>query len=68
MSAAWPLIVGVFSGPGVEPSCLGTASIDDESGAEIGGTVDASVVANTVVGAWLMPTTLDGKMLESTEL
>jgi hypothetical protein len=45
---------------------LGTASINDETGAEIGDdTVDASVVANVVVGA---PTTGGGKMLEGTAL
>ena len=62
MNAAW-----LPCGPGVEPSCLGTASINDETGARVGGdTVDASVVANTV-----MPTTeamLSDKMLESLEL
>ena len=37
------------SGPGIGSSCWGTASID---GAEIGGdAVDASVAADTVVGA-----------------
>ena len=51
LSAAWSPTVGGVSGPGVEPSCPGTASTDDETGAEIGGdTVDASVVVNTVVG------------------
>jgi hypothetical protein len=48
---------------------LGTASINDETGAKIeDDTVDASVVANIVVGA---PTTggkLGDKMLESMEL
>ena len=45
---------------------MGTASINDETGAEIGDdTVDASVVANVVVGA---PTTGGGKMLESMAL
>ena len=62
--------MGGVSGPEVEPS-LGRASIDDETGAEIGDdTVDASVVANTVVGMCLTPTTgamLGGKMLKSTE-
>ena len=45
--------MGGISGPGIEPSCLDsdTAGIKDEAGAEIGGEpVDASVVANTVVG------------------
>ena len=53
MSVAWSLTVGGVSGPGVDSSCrLGIASIDDVTGAEIGGdTVDASIVANTVVGA-----------------
>ena len=52
MSAAWSLTVGRVSGPGVEPSCSGTARINDETGPEIGGdTVDASVVAITVMGA-----------------
>ena len=74
VSAVWSLTVDGVSGPGVEPSCLGTASIDDETGAEIESVeVDASVVANTVVGAGLTPTTratgtLRGKMLESMEL
>ena len=49
MSATWSPTVSGVSGPGIE---TGTASIDDDTGAEIGGdTVDASVVANTVVGA-----------------
>ena len=72
MSAAWLLTLGGASGesgPGVEPSCLGTASTDDETGAEIGGeTETASVVANTVVGAPTTGATLGGKMLESIEL
>ena len=72
MSAAWSLTVRGESGLGVEPSCLGRASIDDETGAGIGGdTVDASAVANTVVCTWLTPTTgamLGGKMLENMEL
>ena len=56
------------SGPGVEPSCLGTASIRDETGAGIGDdTVDASVVANIVVEAPATGSTLGGKMLESME-
>ena len=59
--------MGGVSGPEIEPS-LGRASIDDETGAEIGDDmVDASVVANTVVGA-CTPTTgamLSGKMLET---
>ena len=62
--------MGGVSGPEVEPS-LGRASNEDETGAEIGDdTVDASVVANTVVGVCLTPTTgamLGGKMLKSTE-
>ena len=68
VSAAWSPTMGGVSGPGVEPSWLGTASIDDEMGAKIGGdTMDASVVANSVVGSWLTPTMramLDGKTLE----
>ena len=59
------------SGPGVEPSCLGTASIRDETGAGIGigdDTVDASVVANIVVEAPATGGTLGGKMLENMEL
>ena len=63
--------MGGVSGPEVEP-ILGRASIDDETGAEIGDdTVDASLVPNTVVGTCLTPTTeamLGGKMLESMEL
>jgi hypothetical protein len=62
MSAAWSLTVGGVSGPGVEPSCSGTAHVNDEMGTEIGGdAVDASVVANTVVDARLTPIT--GAML-----
>ena len=61
--------MGGVSSPRVEPSCLDTASINDEMGAEIGDdTVDASVVAKIVVEA---PTTggkLDSKMLGSTEM
>ena len=50
MSAVWSLTVREFPGPGLEPSCLGTATIDDETGAEIGhDTVGASVVAITLV-------------------
>jgi hypothetical protein len=50
------------SGPGLKSSCLGTASIDDETCAEIGGdTLDAFVVATT-------GPTLSGNILESTEL
>ena len=59
--------MGVFFGPGVEPSCLRTVGIDDKTCAEIGG-VNASVVANSVVGTRLTPSTEDmsgGKMLES---
>ena len=66
MSAAWLLTLGGTSGPGGELSCLGTASINDETGAEIGS--DTSVVANTVVGAPTNGATLGGKMLESMEL
>ena len=62
--------------PGVEPSCLGAASINDVMGAEIGGdtscdTVDASLVANTAVVVWLTPSMgamLGGEVLESMEL
>ena len=66
VSAACLLTVGGVSGPGVEPSCLGTARINDETGAD--DTVDASVVANTVVDAPTMGVTLGDKMLESIEL
>jgi hypothetical protein len=60
--------VGGVSGPGVEPSCLRKVSINDETGAEIGDdTVDASIVAKTVVGAPTTGATLGGKMLESME-
>ena len=52
MTAVWSLTVRGISGPGIEPSCLGTANFDDETGAEIGGdTVNAFAVAITVVGA-----------------
>ena len=70
MSAAWLLTVGRVSGSGAEPSCLGTVSVNDGTGAEIGGdTVEASVAANTV-GVRLTPTTgaMLGKMLESMAL
>ena len=51
MSAAWSLTAGGVSGPEVEPSCLGRASIDEGTGAKIGvDTADASAVANTMVG------------------
>ena len=51
VSAAWSLTVGGVCGAGLEPSCLDAAGIDDGVGTEIGGdAVDASVVANTVVG------------------
>ena len=64
VSTAWLLTVGGVSGPGVEPSCLRRASINDETGAEFGDdTVDAS--AKTVVGAITTGATLGGKMLES---
>ena len=47
VSATWSLTVSGVSGPGME---TGTAGIDDDAGAEIGGdTVGASVVP--VVGA-----------------
>jgi hypothetical protein len=63
--------VGGVSSPGVGPS-RGTAGINDETAAEIGDdTADDSVVADTVVGVLLTPTTgaiLGGKMLESMEL
>ena len=72
MTAIRSLTVHGISGPGIEPSCLGTACIHDGTGVEIGGfNVDAFVVAITVVGARLSPTTgamLSGKMLESMEL
>ena len=62
VSTAWLLTVGGVSGPGVEPSCLRRASINDET--EFGDdTVDAS--AKTVVGAITTGATLGGKMLES---
>ena len=67
VSATWSLTVGGLSGPRVEPSCLRTVGINDETGAEIGAdTVDASLVANSVVGVRLTPTTeaiLGGKLL-----
>jgi len=50
-------------GPEVEPSRLGTACTNDETGAEIED--DSSVVANAVVGGQLTPTMgamLVGKM------
>ena len=67
VSAVWSPIVSEVSGPGLEPSCLGTAGVN--GGVFIGcDAVDASIVANTVVGARLTPTMgtmLSGKMLES---
>ena len=58
--------MGGVSGPGLEPSCLGTACIDDETGTDIGVEIgDASVVVNTVVGAPTMGAMLGGKTLES---
>jgi hypothetical protein len=52
VSAAQSLTMGGVSGPGVEPSCLGKAGVDDETSAEIGvDTADASLVASTEVGA-----------------
>ena len=75
MNNAWSLTVSEVSGPGVELSCLGAASINDETGADSveirGNTVDtdASVVANAVVGT--LPSTgvmLSGKMLERMRL
>jgi hypothetical protein len=62
--------VGGASGPGVEPSSLGTVSVNDETGVEIGGdTENASAVANfTVVGTPTTGATLGGKMLECMEL
>ena len=69
MSAAWLLTVGGVSGPGVEPSCLGTLGINDETAAAFGDdTVDASVLGNTLVGSPTTGATLGGKMLESMEL
>ena len=68
-SAAWSLTIGGVSGR-VESYCLGKASIDDETDAEIGcDTLDASVVAKTMLGTSLTPTTgVGGKMLEGLEL
>jgi hypothetical protein len=66
--------VGEVSGPGLEPSCLCVAGlaagISDGVGTEIDA-VDASVVANNVVGSSLTPAMgpmLSGKILESMEL
>ena len=60
---------GGASDPEIEPSCLGTASVNDETGAEIGDvTEDASVVPKIVVEAPTTGDTLYGKMLESEEL
>jgi len=57
------MCVGGVSGPGVKPSCLGIASINDETGAQIGDdTVDTSAVANIVVGASTTGGTLGGKI------
>ena len=70
VSAAWLLTVGGISGPGVKPSCLRKACINDEAGAEIGDdTVDASImpVAKTVVGEPTTGATLGRKMLENIE-
>ena len=53
--------MGGVSSPRVEPSCLGIACINDETGAEIGDdTEDASVA----VEAPTTGSTLGGKMLE----
>ena len=61
--------MGEVSGPGAEPSCLGTARVNDEMGAEIADdTVDASTVADIVAGAPTTESTIGGKMLESMEL
>jgi hypothetical protein len=44
--------MGGVSGPGVEAICSRIAGMNDETGAKIGGDiVEASVVANAVVGA-----------------
>ena len=54
MSAAWSLTVGGVSGPEgpvEEPSCLDAPSIDDETGTEVGDTVDSSAVSNTAESA-----------------
>ena len=65
VTTACLLTVGGVSGPGVEPSCLRKASINDETGAELGDdAVDASIVAKTVVGAPTTGATLDRKKLE----
>ena len=56
--------MGGVSGSGVEPSCLGTASTNEETGNGIGdATGDATVVANNVVEAPATGGTLGGKML-----
>ena len=75
VSLAWSPTAGGVSGPGLEPNCLGAAGINDGPGVGIeiegGDTVDASVVANTVAGARLTPTTgvmLSGEILESAGL
>ena len=52
VSATWSLTVGGVCGARLEPSCLDAAGINDGVGTEIGrDAVDASVVANTLVGA-----------------
>ena len=54
MSAAWSLTVGGVSGPEgpvEEPSCLDAPSMDDETGTEVGDTVDSSAVSNTAESA-----------------
>ena len=56
--------MGGVSGSGVEPSCLGTASTNEETGNGIGdATGDTTVVANIVVEAPATGGTLGGKML-----
>lgn len=67
VKAAWLLTVSGVSVPGVEPSCLGTASNGETDAGIEDDTVDASIVANAVWGAPTTGATLSREMLESME-
>ena len=61
--------MGGVPGSRVEPSCLGPATINDETGAGIGDdAVDATVVGNIVVEAPTTGDTLGGKILKSIKM